>query len=207
MMRFESFNGNPESHYVLLGISEHASANEIKQAFKLQARKVRPQAPLSAPTRAEMAILQCHPDKNVGHEEQAASMFRRVKAAFEVLADPRSRELYDAARRAASAPFSTVPDPADDVDSDEWANASDENGSVGSVDSAEWAECESNSVDRNAAPIDPSLLRKEEPGVPATRALNSAIQIARAKAKAETDDLFSRARLEAEAAEAAAAEH
>ena len=50
MMRFESFNGNPESHYVLLGINEHASANEIKQAFKRQARKVRPQAPLSAPT-------------------------------------------------------------------------------------------------------------------------------------------------------------
>ncbi len=144
-------------------------------------------------------MLQCHPDKNVGHEEQANSVFHRVKAAYEVLTDARSRELYDAARRAASAAVSAEPDdPADDVDSDEWANASDE-GSVGSVDSTEWADRVPNS-ENDALQPDPPC-RKEQRG-PSPSLLNSAIQIARAKAKAETDALFTRARLEAEAAEA-----
>jgi hypothetical protein len=39
--------------------------------------------------------LQYHPDKNKGNESQASEMFRRVNEAYEVLSDPKRRDMYD----------------------------------------------------------------------------------------------------------------
>jgi hypothetical protein len=59
--------------YSILGVSRRASAQEIKKAYFMQAKK-------------------SHPDLNPGHEAR----FREVAEAYEVLKDPTSRATYDA---------------------------------------------------------------------------------------------------------------
>ncbi len=69
---------NPDCHYEVLGLSATASSAEIKKAYHKMA-------------------LKYHPDKN--QAEEAADIFRRVKAAYEVLGDDSTRIAYDAERR------------------------------------------------------------------------------------------------------------
>ncbi|MGC4113863.1 MAG: molecular chaperone DnaJ [Myxococcales bacterium] len=61
--------------YELLGVSRTASPEEIKKAYRKQARKY-------------------HPDVNPG-DKQAEERFKEVTAAFEVLSDAKKRALYD----------------------------------------------------------------------------------------------------------------
>jgi DnaJ-class molecular chaperone len=63
-----------EDYYELLGVSKNASLNEIKTAYRKQA-------------------LKWHPDKNKSPE--ASEKFKEINQAFEVLADPKKREVYD----------------------------------------------------------------------------------------------------------------
>lgn len=60
--------------YEILGISKNATAQEIKSAYRKQA-------------------LKWHPDKNKSSE--ATARFKQINKAFEVLSDPKKRELYD----------------------------------------------------------------------------------------------------------------
>ncbi|MGL4676644.1 MAG: molecular chaperone DnaJ [Brevinema sp.] len=62
-------------YYGLLGVSNSASQDEIKKAFRKQAMKY-------------------HPDRNSGDKE-AEEKFKEIGKAYEVLSDPEKRKLYD----------------------------------------------------------------------------------------------------------------
>ena len=62
-------------YYEVLDISQNASAEEIKKAYRQKARKL-------------------HPDVN-RDDPQAEEKFKEVSDAYEVLSDPQKRELYD----------------------------------------------------------------------------------------------------------------
>ena len=61
-------------YYDVLGISRHASQDDIKQAFRHLA-------------------LRYHPDRN--HEPQAEDKFKEINEAYQVLSNPQSRDSYD----------------------------------------------------------------------------------------------------------------
>lgn len=65
-------------YYKLLGISQKASAREIKSAYRRLARKM-------------------HPDVN-GNSEKAAKDFALISKAYHVLSDPQERAYYDKQR-------------------------------------------------------------------------------------------------------------
>ena len=64
-----------KSLYDLLEVPREASEGDIKRAF----RKL---------------SLRYHPDKNPGNEE-AASLFKQINRAYEVLSDADKRQVYD----------------------------------------------------------------------------------------------------------------
>ncbi len=63
-----------KSLYETLGVSENASADEIKKAYRKLARKY-------------------HPDIN--KDESAVDKFKEINAAYEVLSDPEKKQQYD----------------------------------------------------------------------------------------------------------------
>lgn len=63
-------------YYSLLGVSPEAGEDEIKRAFRQLATAL-------------------HPDKAPEGAEQAGSLFADIQQAYEVLADPQRREVYD----------------------------------------------------------------------------------------------------------------
>lgn len=65
-----------EDYYEILGVSKTATKEEIKKAYKKLAIKY-------------------HPDKNIGNEEEATKMFKKITTANEVLSDDNKRDIYD----------------------------------------------------------------------------------------------------------------
>ena len=68
-------------YYRLLGVTESASPEEIKKAFRKLA-------------------FEHHPDRNPGREAEAAERFKEINEAFGVLSDPVKRREYDSWRGA-----------------------------------------------------------------------------------------------------------
>jgi DnaJ-class molecular chaperone len=64
-----------EDYYATLGVSRGASADDVKKAYRNLARKH-------------------HPDLNP-NDPKAKEKFQQVQTAFDVLSDPKKRELYD----------------------------------------------------------------------------------------------------------------
>ena len=63
------------SHYSTLGVDEHATQAQIRDAYR-------------------RAVQRCHPDRFQGIPEAEAA-FKEITAAYKVLRDPRSRRDYD----------------------------------------------------------------------------------------------------------------
>lgn len=66
---------NKEDYYSILGVNKSASDMEIKKAYKKLAMKY-------------------HPDRNSG-DKDAENNFKKIGEAYEVLSDPKKREVYD----------------------------------------------------------------------------------------------------------------
>ncbi len=76
-----------KDYYKILGVTENASEEEIKKAFRKLAFKH-------------------HPDTNPGHEKEAEAKFKEINEAYGVLADGVKRQQYDSARRSGfTAPY------------------------------------------------------------------------------------------------------
>src|SRR5512138_289197 len=69
-----------KDYYKILGVSEDATDDEIRKAFRKLA-------------------FQYHPDKNPGHEKEAEEKFKDINEAYGVLSDNAKRQHYDAVRK------------------------------------------------------------------------------------------------------------
>jgi len=80
-----------KDYYKILGVSEHASPDEIRKAYRKLAKEY-------------------HPDKNPNNK-QAEDKFKDVSEAYEVLRDPQKKEKYDQFRKyGSSGDFSGMSD-------------------------------------------------------------------------------------------------
>lgn len=70
--------GGPSDHYAALGLAANATQDDIKRAFRQRAAAY-------------------HPDRNTAAD--AATRFREVQRAYDVLSDPERRQQYDDNRR------------------------------------------------------------------------------------------------------------
>ena len=83
MFHFVSTSAVPlimKDYYQILGVSENASQQQIKSAFRKLAFKH-------------------HPDTNPGKEKAAEARFKEINEAYAVLGDKAKRQQYDAARK------------------------------------------------------------------------------------------------------------
>jgi curved DNA-binding protein len=75
-----------KDYYSIIGVSEKASHEEIKRAFRKLAMKY-------------------HPDKNLGNEQWAEEKFKEINEAYAVLGDETRRQEYDRMRQAGFAGY------------------------------------------------------------------------------------------------------
>ncbi|KAL6069077.1 DnaJsubfamily B member 4-like [Balamuthia mandrillaris] len=65
-----------KDYYKILGVARSATEEELKKAYRKQA-------------------LKWHPDRNQDNKAKAEEMFKEVSEAYEVLSDPKKKEIYD----------------------------------------------------------------------------------------------------------------
>lgn len=68
--------GKDNKYYTVLGVEPSASADEIKKAYRKMAMK-------------------WHPDRNLDNKAEAETMFKEIQTAYEVLSNPKKKEIYD----------------------------------------------------------------------------------------------------------------
>src|SRR5205085_7759930 len=68
--------GNPRDYYEVLGVSQNATLEEVKSAYR-------------------KAALKWHPDRNPEQKETAEAKFREATEAYSVLSDAQKRAAYD----------------------------------------------------------------------------------------------------------------
>lgn len=69
-----------EEYYQILEVPRSASADEIQKAYRKLARKYHPDL---------------HADKSDTEKDQAKQKFQQIQTAYDVLNDPKKREMYD----------------------------------------------------------------------------------------------------------------
>ena len=69
-----------KSYYKILGVSENATLDEIKKAFRALA-------------------MRYHPDRNQDNQKQAEEKFKEISESYYVLSDEKRRQEYDAYRK------------------------------------------------------------------------------------------------------------
>ncbi len=69
-----------KDYYKVLGVTEKASADDIKKAYRKLA-------------------VQYHPDKHPGREKEVEGRFKEISEAYFVLSDPKKRAQYDQMRK------------------------------------------------------------------------------------------------------------
>ncbi len=77
------------NYYQILGVSQDASAEDIKKAFRRMA-------------------LQYHPDRNPENVQEAGEKFKEINEAYEVLSDEQRRWQYDRLASLSSYPRRTM---------------------------------------------------------------------------------------------------
>ena len=78
------------NYYQILGVSQDASAEDIKRAFR------------------QLAMCY-HPDRNPENTEEAGEKFKEINEAYEVLGDEHKRWQYDRLTSLSSYPRRTIP--------------------------------------------------------------------------------------------------
>ena len=63
-------------YYAILGVKKNANIDEIKKSYKTEA-------------------LKWHPDRNPDNVEEATKKFQLISKAYEVLSDPKKKDIYD----------------------------------------------------------------------------------------------------------------
>jgi DnaJ family protein B protein 4 len=79
-----------DNFYERLGLTEKASEDEIKKAYKKLA-------------------LKWHPDRNTNQKEIATENFKKISEAYEVLSDPEKKRMYDLKKNGGFSDFDTMP--------------------------------------------------------------------------------------------------
>lgn len=72
-------------YYDVLGVLKSSSAEEIKKAYRKKA-------------------LEWHPDKHKDNKEEAERKFKEINEAYQILSDPKKKQMYDQAGHSAFAP-------------------------------------------------------------------------------------------------------
>jgi DnaJ family protein B protein 4 len=79
-----------DNYYEILGLTEKASDDEIKKAYKKLA-------------------LKWHPDRNTKQKELATENFKKISEAYEVLSDPEKKRMYDFKKNGGFSDFNEMP--------------------------------------------------------------------------------------------------
>lgn len=74
--RMSAKQAKKKDYYKILGVERTATDKEITKAYRKLA-------------------LKWHPDKNVNNKDEADKIFRDINEAYQVLSDPKKKQMFD----------------------------------------------------------------------------------------------------------------